>query len=333
MILAETAGITIGDLGSLIDPTTLRGEVNSRDVTVALTNGDPSIRWGGNETPATGAGLVALGNVVDIPSKFLERLDPDLQETLINSLLHRASDDVKIESNDDTIVDVYPAKYARVPAGAVVDVATSVIGVDGPVIGWRRDNTGYGFEVTVPDMASYGQGGDPAVGDIMRGGLRFGQDLKHGLAPWVQEYTYRLVCTNGMEVEDPSLKIKIKGNTLDQILEELEAKAEEAFGRVETTIASYYDLRNQRVDRPEQTLTRIAREHGLSDKTLADLIRDLPNYMEEDGTVTMFQIVNMITNAANREERFGVARKLQVVGGAVAYDHSSRCPNCRSRID
>ena len=337
MFLRENSGTTVQELAPLLDPATLHTSTDTELISVRLACAEPSIRWGEHEIPANGTGIVALGNILDIPSKFLGRLDPDVQETLLNTMLARSgSEEVRIDANDQGVVDVYPANFNRLPAAEVVGIASRVVGNEGRVIDWRRDNTGYGFEVIIPEMAEYGFGGDPSVGDITHGGLRFGQDLKHGLAPWVQEYVYRLVCTNGMEIPDRSLKVSIKGSTLDEIVAELEQKAEEAFGRVESTIASFYELRNERVSQPEQTLARLAREHGLTDKALAEMIRQLPEYMAADGTVSMFDLVNLLTNQANDPAlvgRFGSRRKLEVVGGTVALDHSSRCPQCRSKID
>lgn len=163
------------------------------------------------EVPATPSGIQAIGDYCQVPTAFLKRLDPDLQQHLLSTLLTRADAQVSLEWQPGGVVDVMPVQREVVPPLALIDVAENVIGPDARVVEWWKTRGEFRFDVIVPEVTNFGRGGDPRVDDITDGGLRFGQDLKHNLAPWVQPYLYRLICTNGMESFDPGLRVDARG--------------------------------------------------------------------------------------------------------------------------
>ena len=135
-------------------------------------------------------------------------------------------------------------------------------------------------QARVTDSFINGFGGDPAVNDITHGGLRWLHDSsKANLAPAVQPYFYRLICTNGMEMFDPLLKIDARGGTVDSMLEALEVSARRAFERVERDITHFYALRELKVENPERTLRRMALEGGLSERLSRSLLDAVPSML------------------------------------------------------
>lgn len=342
MFLREQPTKTIADLYDIIAPPVVSTTARTCDISVDLLKADPAIKIQTDigqpvfEVPATGEGVIALGNWLDIPSKFLGRLSPDIQDNLLNSLLGRNDKVAKIETKADAsgLVEIVNTNSRKIDPREVVEVANRVIGPDASVVEWRKDSTGYGFDVIVPDSYDRAIGGDPKVGDITRGGLRFGQDTKHNLAPYVQRYLYRLICTNGMECST-QVNQTSRGATIEELLESLESNAWDAFSRVDNDIRSFYDLRTQVVDNPEQTLVRIAGEQGVSDRILANLLGELPEYLDPDSHATLFDLVNLLTNQANvgtMSNRFTSRRGLESIGGELINDHSARCPSCASRL-
>jgi hypothetical protein len=309
--------------------------VPSDAISVSVNNlPDDYIRIGDLELPFTEVGGLLLGDYVKVPNKFLERLPADLFNLVLNTLLERKGEDVEVTVNDQQgLVDAYAPNAKRLDPRDVLSIAGTVVGADSTVLGWRRDNTGYGFEVVAPPEQF--QGGDIEKGDISLGGLRFGQSTKSGLAPWVQPYIYRLVCTNGMEVPDVTVKIESRGQSAEDLLGSLELHANAAYDQVDQRIREFYDLRNEKVYRPEAELVRIGREQGLGDPTINDIISTFAQYQDEDGSATAFDVVNAITNQANDPtlgHRFNHIRKLQTVGGQLAFDHEARCPACKSKL-
>lgn len=198
------------------------------------------------------------------------------------------------------------------------------------------------LDVVVPDLFDRYTGGDRKVDDITKGGIRIGQDRKRNLAPWVQQLLYRLRCTNGMEIADNSLKIDTRGQETFDIIRSLRGSARAALDSVEHTIEAFYDLRSQRLG-TDQTgvLHRIARENDLPDRSIVALEDSLPGYLftdfgiEDANEASMFHLVNLLTNAANRDSlSTPQARRLQRLGGnLVNVDHISRCGTCHSRLN
>jgi len=341
MFLRDTPQHTVGDLYDLIAPPTMTATVLTSRIDVDLTR-ENVIKYRDDEghvseINANGNGVLAIGNWLNVPTPFLARLDADVQENLLNALLSRQSDTTATLSivEDEGLVDLAAPNHLKMDPRHLIDIAGEVVGHDAEVVEYRRDSMGYAFDLIVSGSNGRAVGGDAHVGDLTRGGLRFGQDTKKGLAPWVQRYLYRLVCTNGMEIPDHGLKIDARGHDMESLIESLTEKAHEAFSKVSGDIDSFYHLRTVRVSNPERTLVRLASEYGISARTLASLLAELPEYLAEDGTATQFDLVNLITNAANANHlsnRPGARRALESIGGLITHDEAARCTQCASKL-
>ena len=334
MFIKDLPQLTLADLSTQIAPPSRTFTVPTSAIRVQINNQpDDVIRVGDQELPGNGVGLMALGNWLDIPGKFLDRIPADLLNTVLNTLLERKDEDVAVTVADQGLLDAAAPNGRRIPIGEVIDIASTVISPEAQVVDWRRDKNGYSFEaVTAIEPAELV---DLEVNDISHGGLRFGQDLKNNLAPWVQPYIYRLVCTNGMEVPDPGLRVVTRGRTIDDVLDGLAINARDAFDGVDERIANFYALKAEKVNYPADILLKIGKERGIPDRVMASIIATLPQYGDEGGDISAFDIVNAITNRANDpniQHKFGSVRRLQTVGGFVAFDHEARCPTCRHRL-
>jgi hypothetical protein len=291
------------------------------------------------EVPATTEGIAALGNYLDIPSPFLKRLDDDLQQHLLTQLIERSTEfQVAVQVTEDGIYAVRKPSLKEIDPRKLVDITAKIIDPKAPVVEWWKQNDDFRMDVIVPEGFDRGIGGDKKVGDITRGGLRITQDLKgkHNYAPSVQSYTYRLWCTNGAEHEDAGLKIDARGGTVEQVLAEFELIADRAFRQVESSIKGLYDLREKKVENPERTLVRVLHERRMPDRVVAQLAERVPMVTAKDGSATMFDIVNLITNAANdpkirRQE--STRRALERTGGSIVSEHVARCTHCQSKLN
>jgi hypothetical protein len=332
MFVKELPKVTLQDLLDEAVPPTRTFTVPAAAIAVHTNHDDSpdNIRIGDGEYPFTEGGLLALGQHLRIPSTFLaERLPPNLVEPVVNTMLTRAGGDVEVAVSESAgLMDVFAPNGRRLDPRQVLEVAARVMSPTDQVVGWRRDNQGYGFEVVKPVDYEV-----DAVRDISRGGLRFGQETKTNSVPWVQPYIYRLACTNGMEIPDETVKITSQGRTLEAVIEELEAAAEIAFARVEADIAAFYAMKSVRVEDPEKVMTRYAREQGFNDRRTRMILETLPEYEDEDGSASQFALVNAITNQANDPSlAWAAARSLQRAGGHLAFAHSYRCPKCSSKL-
>jgi hypothetical protein len=119
------------------------------------------------------------------------------------------------------------------------------------------------------------------------------------------------------------------------VLDRLEEMARIAFERVDADIEAFYELKNHPVDNPERTLARMARELGISAARLRSILETFPEYLDANGQVSEFDLINAITNEANNpsmDSQFNAQRKLQRSGGSIAFSHATRCPTCASQI-
>jgi hypothetical protein len=248
--------------------------------------------------------------------------------------LGRSEDDVALDVTDSGILDAYAPSAHRIDPRRVMEIAARVIDPSGQVVSFRKDTRSYGFEVVTRPWSVIEEA-EAAVGDISHGGLRFGHEFKDGYMPWVQPFIYRLVCTNGLEVPDATLKVSSEGRTTEGVLESLEEMARIAFERVDADIEAFYELKNHPIHQAERTLTRMARELGISAARLRSILEAFPGYLDGNGQVSEFDLINAITNEANNpsmENQFNAQRKLQRAGGTIAFSHATRCPTCASQI-
>lgn len=341
MFLRDLPGKTIKDVAdSLESPQGRTVRVEERKIRFALTAAEPSITIDTATLPVRSATVDTLANWADVPVPWLNRQPADLQEVILNRVFDRRVDDASIRFDDQQIFEIRdPKRGVVIEPRQIVGVASKVIAPSAEVVAYDLTNEEFGLDVIVPDGFDRGIGGDKPtarrVGDLTKAGLRFGHNRKRNLAPWVQPYFYRLVCTNGMEMQDGGMKVKMQGQSVDEVLMEIEAAAQRAMGAAEERIKHFYDLRNERVTTPEQAILRIGEERSLPDRTVQDLIRRVPTITDGEGNTTMFEIVNLVTNQANEpsiRSRTTSSRGLEVAGGGVVSDHVERCGHCQSRL-
>lgn len=332
MFLRPAPDLTLTDLMDRLDTGATAVSVATREIAIdPLQN---SIRVGTREIPADMDSLEALGAWVDFPAPFLKRLDPDLRGDWLNTLLQRANSQAVVKLTDHGILTVHEPNAVSIEPRRIVEVASRVVAPEADVIEYGISPSQFDLDVASPEGLM--DRGDPRVGDITRGGVRFFQNLRQNLAPSVQPYMYRLICTNGMEVPNAGLKIDARGQSVDEVIAALEVAAQRAFAQVEQDIAHFYELREQPVQNPDRTLARVARERGLSDRLRIRALDTLSSIEEEGRQVTMFDIINHVTNMANDPtvRRRGVRLELERFGGgAVQSAHDERCRVCSSRLN
>jgi hypothetical protein len=286
--------------------------------------------------PATYESLMALATWLEVPTKLVQKLDPDMQQYLLQNLLLRQPAEANVVYDHERgIRQILEPSQKLLDPRSLVDAVARVIHPTAVVSDFWSTPMEFRLDVMAPMNFERGIGGDLQVGDITRGGLRVFRDVAHNLAPTVAKWMFRLDCTNGMEIEDHSYSISARGGSVDEVMAEFERMADEAFRAVEGDIKSFYDLRTVKVDNPERTLTRIGQEQDLSPRTIVSLVEEVPAILDENGEATMFDVVNLITNRANDpnlRRRSGVVRKLQQVGGAMVVEHVERCNYCQSQL-
>lgn len=343
MHLRDAPSMTLHDVYESLPTNLALWGGGSHQVSVRLEDDEPVIVFGEHEVPATRTGLEALGTYFNVPTKFLSRVERDEQQFILERRIERSEEsNLGIRWSSDGISEVIKASSVRLEVGEILDAVIEVMPPDSLVVEWVNKPDLMFLDTIVPLGFDRFTGGDRKVDDITNGGLRFAQDRKHNLAPWVQPFLYRLRCTNGMEIRDNSLKIDARGAEEYQILGDLKVKASQALDGLQHQISSFYDLRKQRLgDDRTGVLHRLVRENDLPARTVVSLEDALPGYLTADFNITgaeeatMFHLVNLLTNGANSPALEGshmARRRLERIGGDVVNDHIARCGFCHSRL-
>lgn len=325
---------TLGDLAGQYqqDVTTLAIEKGSD---LKISPDRTSIVVKDTETPMNEFALEALATWVDFPKPFLNRLEPDLQRDWLNELLRRDFQPGNVRIGNRTgILSILKPKQVAITPGNIIDVAIEVLGKNAAAVSSDMTRTEFYLDTVLPIRGKQNLG-DPQVGDIVKAGLRFDLSIGQSLAPTVNPFSYRLWCTNGCSTLHEGTKIDARGQTVDEVLEELEAKARIAFALVESDVAAMFDLRNTKVDSPERTINRLARERRFPERLRVRMIEAVPAMTPPDGQFTMFDLVQLATNLANDPaiSNRGTRVRLQELAGSIITDHSERCTVCASRLN
>lgn len=344
MFLREAPTLTIPDVREDLERTE-GGEVLSAlssEIELRLVEDEPTIIVKGRELPATERGILAIGQRLHVPTNFLDGLDRDLRQYLLQQLLERNPNTHSVKVKDEEgVLGIWAQTANQIDPRRIVDIAARVITPDAPVIDFDNDpGQRFALDVLTPQGFDRGWAGDPQVGDLTGAALRFTQNRRtteQFHAPEVSLLLYRLACTNGYEDVDEAAKVDARGSTLEEVMREMEELAERLFSRAEDRINSFYEMRSNRVENPEQRIMREAAERGIPDRIAAEMVREVPAYIGEDegAFFSEFDLVNLITNQANnpRLRREGPRRTLQRAGGTIIGEHVARCTHCQAKLN
>lgn len=340
MYMRSLPGTTLEELENQFNQRLINWGGVSQQITPMLEEEVPHIRFGGDqphEVFVTTDGLASMATFFDIPPKFFARLERDQQQYLLRTQIERADREVTVSFNDSVgLSEIRKAGEIRTRPHKLVEGLLSVFPGHSPIVdSWNNQNE-LRIDVIFPEDFERGTGGDPGVGDISRGGVRVVQDRKNNRAPEIEKLVYRLVCTNGMEIADPSLRVSSTGASEEEIYALFNAEVRRAVDTLEEEIQHFYALRSERLgDDPTGTLRRFALEQGLPARTVGNLEDLVPTLGEDTTNATVFDLVNLMTNQANNPQidvRSSTHRNLQRAGGGVVTDHAERCGTCHSRI-
>lgn len=175
------------------------------------------------------------------------------------------------------------------------------------------------------------------VFDITHGGVRILAHPSKPHAPTVERYFNRLICTNGLTMPIADRKITLRGNSVDEVLAEIESAANDLMGSMDDALAHYAELANLAVPgNPLQYIRQVGKEMGIPDRVISKALDyaglhgignpDLPR-------ATTYDVLNIFTALANNDSiRYSTGRKLQAIGGMFVHhghdmvDH--RCSQC-----
>lgn len=279
-------------------------------------------------------GLDALGVYLGIPRGYLKKVSPHLADENIRYFLSEDADSLALfETDGHSLLGVYDANREIIPRGRVIEVIQSVM---------KPDDTLNDIDLTqgrlIVDVTSATITTEPHAGDYTHGGLRFSSHIAPSSAkakqPRVSCFMNRLLCTNGMTHDEEFGEIRIKGNTVEDILIEMEQVAEHLLeNQVPLLVERFGGLTQKFVSNPEQYIHRLVKQYGLKAALESQLIERLPTLGDNP---TIYDIVNLVSGFQHEE---GVQRqtalRLQHLAGETAWgsDDEHRCPTCQTPLD
>jgi len=276
----------------------------------------------------------ALANYLGINKSYLAKCPPDLKAYNVNWWLQARPDAAAvIEAVGENVINVHKPGLLILPLMKVADIITRTFDPDNEIINLIRDDRWFHIDIKTdhhievrPDERIEGR---REVGDITHGGVRILANPIEAKSPKVMTYLHRLWCTNGSTSPEKEGTISLKGVTVDEVLEELEAAAQRTMGDLDKKLAEYAALADrQPPGSPTRFAYQLGREYNLTQRVM-DRVMERVAILPEDAS--LYDIQQVFTQLANGNVNYKTMTALQHLGGDMAFatDHVvHRCEMC-----
>ena len=276
----------------------------------------------------------ALSTYLGINKSYLAKCPPDLKSYNVNWWLQAKPDtNAVIEAVGDAVITVHKPGLLILPLDKVADIVTRTFDPDNEIINLIRDDRWFHLDIKTdhhvevrPDTRIEGR---KQVGDITHGGVRILANPIEAKPPKVMTYLHRLWCTNGSTSPEKEGTISLKGRTVDEVLIELEAAAQQVMGDLDEKLAEYAALAERRPPgSPARFAYQLGREYGLTQRVM-DRVMEQVNILPDDAS--LYDIQQIFTQLANGNVNYRTMVNLQSLGGDMAFetDHVvHRCEMC-----
>ncbi|QZE10522.1 hypothetical protein SEA_SCOOBYDOOBYDOO_205 [Mycobacterium phage ScoobyDoobyDoo] len=281
----------------------------------------------------------SLAKYLDVNKSYLAKCPPDLKAHNINYWLNQKPNvAVVAETLDSRIVSFHRPGLTILPLREVADVIVQAMDPNDEVVTILRDETSFHADIITPKQVEVGQvegiedrqQGERQIGDITRGGVRVLASPTELKPPVVVPYLHRLWCTNGCSAPVDQGEIKIKGHTVEEVLEEMNTVMRRIRGDIDQQLEEFAEMASRRVPgSPSRFARQIGREYGVPARVLNHVL-DRVEQLPEDQT-TLYDIQQVFTQAANGSVPYRTMMRLQTLAGemAMATDHVlHRCNAC-----
>lgn len=172
------------------------------------------------------------------------------------------------------------------------------------------------------------------VDDVTHGGIRFITHPTKPKVPVVERYMHRLICQNGLTIQNVDRRIVLKGHTVTDVLAEMEQAAEELLSTMDEALEKYAESSRIRVPgNPLGYMRQVGVEAGLSNRIILRALDDAAALGLGDADfVSQYDVLNVFTRLGTHGNvRYSTMRKLQAFGGDIvthAEEWSQRCQSC-----
>lgn len=275
----------------------------------------------------------ALAKFFSIPATYLKNCPSLFKAQTLKFWRDEYSDaDVVVHTLAEHVIAVNGPEVITLPTPEIGKIIGRVFDADDQVNFLRGtdylqfDVVSEAHQIDVPNPLSIPF--RPEVGDITKGGVRFLVYPHTIKAPSAMGYFERLTCTNGMCTEEKLGRINLRGNTVPEILAELEAKARYLMGQIDGGLKAYAQTAAERVPGTLQAFAyQLGKEYKLP-KGVMDEVMSIINQLPEEATV--YDVNQAFTTVANRDVTNPVRHHLQTLGGALALQSGKMIQRCGS---
>lgn len=300
---------------------------------------DTGTHVGVREFPFDAQAERALAKYLGVSTSYLAKCPPDLKAYNLNYHLNaKPGIGLTAEILGDKLVSFHRPGLPVLGIHPVADVIVDAMHPNDEVIDLRRDETSFHVDIVtdktvevesnddIPDRTR----GDRQIGDITRGGVRVLSSPTEVKAPSVVPYFYRLWCTNGCSSPVDEGAISLRGNTVEEVLQEMSDTMSRIRGELDDKLDAFAEMAARRVPgSPTRFARQIGSEYGIPARVMTrvlDRIEQLP----EDGT-TLYDVQQVFTSVANGDLPYRTMMRLQALGGDMALDTEHvlhRCNTC-----
>ena len=279
-----------------------------------------------------------LSSYLGINKSYLAKCPPDLKATNLNYWLARRENQAAvIEAAGDNIISIHKPGLVVLPLHSVAEVITRTFDPQNEIVTLIRNDTRFHIDIQTPhhvevptdDRIEDRTRGDRQIGDITHGGVRILANPTEKEAPRVMTYLHRLWCTNGSTSPESEGAIRIKGQTVEQVLEELELAAQRVMGDLDNKLAEYAALAQLRPPgSPAKFAYQLGAEYGLTQQVMRRVMERV-SILPEDAS--LYDVQQIFTSIANGNVRYDTMMRLQTLGGAMAFNTEHivhRCGQC-----
>jgi hypothetical protein len=280
----------------------------------------------------------SLAQYLGVSKAYLAKCPPELKAHNLNYWLRRRENAAAvIEVVGDHWVTVHKPGLLILPLARVADIVTATMDPSYEIVQLLRNDTKFHVdiitdhhvEVAPDDRIEDRRRGQRTVGDITHGGVRILANPSEVEAPQVLTYLHRLWCTNGSTSPEDQGAIRLKGNTVDDILVEMEGACRRVMGDLDAKLESYAALATTYPPgSPTRFAYQLGREYNLPQR-LMDRIMERVSVLPEDAT--LYDVQQVFTELANGSVNYRLMTKLQQISGDLAFNTDQvthRCGTC-----
>lgn len=174
--------------------------------------------------------------------------------------------------------------------------------------------------------------GEVTPGDVVHGGIVLQNSYLNGdIVPTVGLYTYRVVCANGLMALNNNTNFELDGFGEDGYdwRESLRTGIHNAVNQYQSEMEMYRHLSQTPVTDSGDTLRAIRDGYGLGRQITEE---DITHAVQNGEVQNLWQLINVITEAANDVASPQRRRRMQMVAGEVSRQHSLVCDHCHQVV-